>query len=474
MSKQCNPDTDNAQGQNGFWPAFFARIRQNVRKDKLPYMLMFTLAPIFPGMKNSLMLNAHPLWGVNAIFIMGIGYSIGIGLLFAFARLERIAQYARWVALSMLAAFALWISLPKSTAATLVGLVFSLLLGGCGGFQLFGFSYALNDNERLMGASLTSLFCLSFQALLVLLPLGDFGGIIYVGLQVLVSALCLMRYKNEDVSHLCEKCRPAASKALALTLFFFISHRAITFFHSYLSHGANQIINGLAGLLVFFLSLSIYFLFEFNIWHMCNMFFAGLALSAILHLLLSDQQGGNVAKFLDGFSHMGFIASYFLLGHALGSNANLRLFKKTLALVFGASLLLHIIPGTLARLMPEAFPLINAMVAVGLFVIFTLLMPIMSRRLFIKVVVQETAEERWQRHIQAYDFTPREQEVVALLLKGMLYKQCAAQMHISQDTVKFHAKNAYRKAGVTTRNELMSLFNEHAPSTPEGQHDAIN
>ena len=124
--------------------------------------------------------------------------------------------------------------------------------------------------------------------------------------------------------------------------------------------------------------------------------------------------------------------------------------------------------------MPEAFPLINAMVAVGLFVIFTLLMPIMSRRLFIKVAVQETAEERWQRHIQAYDFTPREQEVVALLLKGMLYKQCAAQMHISQDTVKFHAKNAYRKAGVTTRNELMSLFNEHAPPTSEGRHDTIN
>jgi DNA-binding CsgD family transcriptional regulator len=48
--------------------------------------------------------------------------------------------------------------------------------------------------------------------------------------------------------------------------------------------------------------------------------------------------------------------------------------------------------------------------------------------------------------------------VAERLLKGMTYKQCAAELHISQNTVKFHALNAYRKAGVTSRGELMTLF----------------
>ena len=48
MNKQHNPGIGNKQSRKNFWQTFFARIRSNVRKDKLPYMLMFSLAPIFP------------------------------------------------------------------------------------------------------------------------------------------------------------------------------------------------------------------------------------------------------------------------------------------------------------------------------------------------------------------------------------------------------------------------------------------
>ena len=95
-----------------------------------------------------------------------------------------------------------------------------------------------------------------------------------------------------------------------------------------------------------------------------------------------------------------------------------------------------------------------------LFVLFALLTPLMSRQLFLKAPALETPQERFKRLVLAFGLTIREEEVVECLLRGMTYKQCAVELHISQNTVKFHALNAYRKAGVASRGELMTLFLE--------------
>ncbi|MGI6695625.1 MAG: helix-turn-helix transcriptional regulator [Christensenellales bacterium] len=433
-------------------------LRQELRPERVKYMLMFSLAPIFPGMKNSLIADACPLFGMDSIFLMGIAYSLGIGLLFAFASLKSLARYARQVGVLMAGVFVLWMIMPIGPLATWTGIVFSLFLGGCSGFQLFGFSCALRDSERLVGAAITSLFCLLFQVFIGLIPLGGKSGIVFVALQVLVSARCLMLYQNQDFSHLENKSIQDHGKQLAPVLFFFFAHRAVVFFYSYLPAAPSQLISGLSGLVVFALCLIIYVAAKFNIWHMCNIFFAGMTLTFILRLLLPDSRGILPASMTQGFSQMGFIASYFLLGHVLGKFANLRLFKWVLAVVFNASLLLHVIPGTVASRAPQAMPLVGVLVTTGLFVLFTLLTPLLSRQLFTQAPARETPQEKFQRLALAYSLTTREREVVECLLQGMTYKQCAAKLHISQNTVKFHALKTYRKAGVASRGELTALF----------------
>ena len=307
-------------------------------------MLIFSLAPIFPSMKDSLIADAYPLFGFDSIFLMGIAYSLGIGLLFAFAKLENIARYARHVAMFMTVSFMLWLVLPIGPLATFAGIVFSLLFGGCSGFQLFGFACALNDTERLVGAAITSLFCLLFQLFIALVPLGSKNGIIFVALQVLVSAKCLTLYQGQDFEHIKNKSIEGHGKQLAPALFFFFAHRAIVFFYSYLPTSPSLLISGFSGLVVFALCIIIYVAAEFKIWHMCNMFFAGIAVTFILRLLLPNSHGALAASITQGFSHMGFIASYYLLGLVIGKFVNLRLFKWVLAVIFNASLLLHISP----------------------------------------------------------------------------------------------------------------------------------
>ncbi len=50
-----------------------------------------------------------------------------------------------------------------------------------------------------------------------------------------------------------------------------------------------------------------------------------------------------------------------------------------------------------------------------------------------------------------YNLSTREQEILDLLIKGYLYKEIAARLFISLDTVRSHIRNIYRKLEVQSR-----------------------
>ncbi|MDR0794329.1 MAG: LuxR C-terminal-related transcriptional regulator [Chitinophagaceae bacterium] len=55
-------------------------------------------------------------------------------------------------------------------------------------------------------------------------------------------------------------------------------------------------------------------------------------------------------------------------------------------------------------------------------------------------------------HIQ---FTPREQEIIALITKATLRKNIADRLKISIKTVDVHLQNIHKKTGSTTMSELL-------------------
>lgn len=55
--------------------------------------------------------------------------------------------------------------------------------------------------------------------------------------------------------------------------------------------------------------------------------------------------------------------------------------------------------------------------------------------------------------------TKREQQVLAELANGSLYKEIAQKLSISLDTVKKHCKNIYQKLNVRNRTEASNYFN---------------
>jgi DNA-binding NarL/FixJ family response regulator len=63
-----------------------------------------------------------------------------------------------------------------------------------------------------------------------------------------------------------------------------------------------------------------------------------------------------------------------------------------------------------------------------------------------------------KKHNAEYELTPREQEVLQQLAKGLLYKEIADYMAISTLTVKNHVKNIYRKLQVQNKVEALNKY----------------
>lgn len=62
-------------------------------------------------------------------------------------------------------------------------------------------------------------------------------------------------------------------------------------------------------------------------------------------------------------------------------------------------------------------------------------------------------------------FTEREREIATLLISGKTYRVIAAELYVSENTIKTHVKNIYAKTGVQSRTELMNLLlNIQTPS----------
>ena len=63
-----------------------------------------------------------------------------------------------------------------------------------------------------------------------------------------------------------------------------------------------------------------------------------------------------------------------------------------------------------------------------------------------------------QTNLHESHITERGKEILALLMKGLSYKEIAAMIFVSIETLNTHIKNIYRKLNVHSRSELSAKY----------------
>ena len=87
-------------------------------------------------------------------------------------------------------------------------------------------------------------------------------------------------------------------------------------------------------------------------------------------------------------------------------------------------------------------------------------------------VQPERLPEEHERFFREHEISQREAEIVGKLVEGRNNREIAEELFISQNTVKTHVRNIYRKLQVTNRVQLIHAIREYSPSEsgdhPEG------
>lgn len=82
----------------------------------------------------------------------------------------------------------------------------------------------------------------------------------------------------------------------------------------------------------------------------------------------------------------------------------------------------------------------------------------MSMEVACKIV--DYFQQRRQAASELEELTPREQEILALLAKGFLYKEIGGLLQISMSTVRTHLRRIYEKLHVESRTEAAAKYLE--------------
>lgn len=66
--------------------------------------------------------------------------------------------------------------------------------------------------------------------------------------------------------------------------------------------------------------------------------------------------------------------------------------------------------------------------------------------------------QKFTKYIVSAGLSLREQEIFALILQGMTNAEIATLLYISENTVKLHVGNIFKKTGFTNRLELITKY----------------
>lgn len=171
-------------------------------------------------------------------------------------------------------------------------------------------------------------------------------------------------------------------------------------------------------------------------------------------LALGDSMAGETTMWMLAYLFLGFWSAHRIL---LFSDISAQKGRPALAVIGLLVGRLGEAAGTFGASLFTGTPLI--VVAGIIFALVVALFFPLYQMLYATVTSPEEKEQhRFAEYVARFGFSAREQEIFALMIRGMSNAEIAATLYITESTVKFHVGNIFKKTGLTSRSELITDY----------------
>lgn len=171
-------------------------------------------------------------------------------------------------------------------------------------------------------------------------------------------------------------------------------------------------------------------------------------------LALGSNVAGETAMWMLAYLFLGFWSAYRILVFSDISAKNAMPALAVFGLLFGR---LGEAAGTLGAELFNGTPLI--VLSGIIFVLVIALFFLLYQKLYASVVNPEELErQRFEEYVVRFGFSAREQEIFALIIRGMSNAEIAGALYITESTVKFHVGNIFKKSGHPSRAILIANY----------------
>lgn len=174
---------------------------------------------------------------------------------------------------------------------------------------------------------------------------------------------------------------------------------------------------------------------------------------------LADEIGSSIVFWILGYILFGFLNVYRIVVFTdiAASNKEL-LWLAGFGLLFGR---IGDAGGSIIGMSLHANKVALVIIATTLFVIAAGLLFMLYNKLYANAApVKKNGDDKLFGFINTYDISTREIDVLKLVLCGLPNSEIASNLHISENTVKFHVRNILKKTGCANRKEIVILYNE--------------
>ncbi len=445
----------------------------NIRKKShLQYFFAFPLSMIFINIQDYILDDGIGVFGLAHTTITFLAFALGAMVMFTLSNEKNISSISRLSAFITTVGFVPWFLIPDGYPALVFDLIFMAGVGGCVSSSSFSFVFMLNNTERFFGSTLMILVIdlVELTAGFHLIP--PIARKIFALVMITALCVCMFLSQSKDYSEAGNKEVKKFDPSIWLVLFIFLSYFAIRisgFYASAFQHPSNAQLWGILALALILCCVVLQVVFKRSIWTLCNVFFLASIMSHVMWYI----QIPEAAYLFSELKEIGFLITFYLVGCVTNKFCDFRMHKRLVLLCMAILGILYVGIDALHLTMPTQ-P-VAVITASALFAVFLLLSPAFSQYLFFADWAKDfrqinmstlvegdrqfgAAGQKLSSSLDDTCLSPREKQVVLLLLQGMTLRQVAPELGLTASTVATYSKAIYKKLGINSRSELFMMF----------------